>query len=76
MAIEIRVPNLPESVSSATVATWHLKAGDAIEWEVGEDGIARVRKARGIDWAWHHAISKTLEAEWLSPEDEDAWQPH
>ena len=33
MAIEIKVPNLPESVSSATVATWHLKAGDAIKRE-------------------------------------------
>jgi 2-oxoglutarate dehydrogenase E2 component (dihydrolipoamide succinyltransferase) len=33
MSIEIRVPNLPESVSSATVATWHLKAGDAVKRE-------------------------------------------
>ena len=33
MAIEIKVPNLPESVSSATVATWHLKAGDAVKRE-------------------------------------------
>ncbi|MGQ0620397.1 MAG: 2-oxoglutarate dehydrogenase complex dihydrolipoyllysine-residue succinyltransferase [Panacagrimonas sp.] len=33
MAIEIRVPNLPESVSSATVATWHIKAGDAVKRE-------------------------------------------
>ena len=30
MSIEIRVPNLPESVSSATVSTWHKKAGDRI----------------------------------------------
>ncbi|NGY05426.1 2-oxoglutarate dehydrogenase complex dihydrolipoyllysine-residue succinyltransferase [Solimonas terrae] len=33
MAIEIKVPNLPESVSSATVATWHVKAGDAVSRE-------------------------------------------
>ncbi|MBI2384191.1 MAG: 2-oxoglutarate dehydrogenase complex dihydrolipoyllysine-residue succinyltransferase [Gammaproteobacteria bacterium] len=33
MAIEIRVPNLPESVSSATVASWHKKAGDAVKRE-------------------------------------------
>ncbi|MFA5938830.1 MAG: 2-oxoglutarate dehydrogenase complex dihydrolipoyllysine-residue succinyltransferase [Sinimarinibacterium sp.] len=33
MAIEIKVPNLPESVSSATVATWHIKAGDAVQRE-------------------------------------------
>ena len=33
MAIEIKVPNLPESVSSATVATWHFKAGDTVKRE-------------------------------------------
>jgi len=33
MAIEIKVPNLPESVSSAVVASWHLKAGDAVKRE-------------------------------------------
>ncbi|HEX4895860.1 MAG TPA: 2-oxoglutarate dehydrogenase complex dihydrolipoyllysine-residue succinyltransferase [Solimonas sp.] len=33
MAIEIKVPNLPESVSSATIATWHFKAGDAVKRE-------------------------------------------
>jgi 2-oxoglutarate dehydrogenase E2 component (dihydrolipoamide succinyltransferase) len=33
MSIEIRVPNLPESVSSATIATWHKKAGDRVSRE-------------------------------------------
>src|ERR1043165_4659097 len=33
MTIEIKVPNLPESVSSATVATWHVKAGDVVKRE-------------------------------------------
>ncbi len=30
MSIEVKVPNLPESVSDATVAKWHKKAGDAV----------------------------------------------
>ncbi|MEE4295400.1 MAG: 2-oxoglutarate dehydrogenase complex dihydrolipoyllysine-residue succinyltransferase [Wenzhouxiangella sp.] len=30
MSIEIKVPNLPESVSDATVAKWHKKPGEAI----------------------------------------------
>ena len=30
MSIEIKVPVLPESVSDATIANWHKKAGDAI----------------------------------------------
>ena len=33
MSIEIKVPNLPESVSEATVATWHIKAGDKVTRE-------------------------------------------
>ncbi len=31
MATEIKVPALPESVSDATIATWHKKAGDAVK---------------------------------------------
>lgn len=31
MSIEIKVPALPESVSEATVATWHKAEGDAIK---------------------------------------------
>ncbi|GMV30675.1 MAG: dihydrolipoyllysine-residue succinyltransferase component of 2-oxoglutarate dehydrogenase complex [Rhodanobacteraceae bacterium] len=30
MTIEVKVPVLPESVSDATIATWHKKAGDAV----------------------------------------------
>ncbi len=31
MTIEILVPDLPESVADATVATWHKKPGDAVK---------------------------------------------
>lgn len=31
MTIEILVPDLPESVADATVATWHKKPGDMVE---------------------------------------------
>ncbi len=30
MSIELKVPVLPESVSDATIASWHKKAGDAV----------------------------------------------
>ncbi len=30
MSIEVKVPVLPESVSDATIATWHKKVGDAV----------------------------------------------
>ena len=31
MAIEVKVPVLPESVSDATVASWHVKVGDTVK---------------------------------------------
>ncbi|SHE95746.1 2-oxoglutarate dehydrogenase complex dihydrolipoyllysine-residue succinyltransferase [Vibrio gazogenes] len=31
MTVEILVPDLPESVADATVATWHKKAGESVE---------------------------------------------
>jgi 2-oxoglutarate dehydrogenase E2 component (dihydrolipoamide succinyltransferase) len=30
MSVEVKVPNLPESVSDATVAKWHKKPGDKV----------------------------------------------
>src|SRR5687768_4087807 len=30
MSIEVKVPVLPESVSDATIASWHKKAGDSV----------------------------------------------
>ena len=30
MSIEVLVPNLPESVSDATLITWHKQAGDFV----------------------------------------------
>jgi antitoxin PrlF len=50
-----------------------LKAGDTIQWDI-VDGIARVRKAKPVDWAWHTFIEHTLAEEWLSPEDEEAFR--
>ena len=30
MTIEVRVPQLPESVADATLVSWHKKPGDAV----------------------------------------------
>ena len=30
MSIEVKVPQLPESVADATLVTWHKKPGDAV----------------------------------------------
>ena len=31
MSTEVKVPVLPESVSDATIATWHKKAGEPVK---------------------------------------------
>ena len=31
MTIEIKVPDLPESVADATIATWHKQPGEAVK---------------------------------------------
>src|SRR5690606_7807770 len=33
VSIEVKVPQLPESVADATLVTWHKKAGDAVRRE-------------------------------------------
>lgn len=50
-----------------------LKAGDAIEWDI-VDGVARVRKARPVDWLYLKGIEANLADEWLSPEDMEAFR--
>ena len=35
MTIEVRVPQLPESVADATLVSWHKKPGDSVVREIG-----------------------------------------
>jgi AbrB family looped-hinge helix DNA binding protein len=51
----------------------HVAAGDALVYELQENGAVMVRKARSFDTAWHAALSDTLE-EWSSPEDDEAYR--
>ena len=62
------------TVPAEVRAALGLRAGDAIEWAVGEDGAARVRKAKKIDWATMKLSEDCFAEDWLSPEDEEAWR--
>ncbi|HXH04319.1 MAG TPA: biotin/lipoyl-containing protein, partial [Candidatus Competibacteraceae bacterium] len=31
MSVEVKVPNLPESVADATLVNWHKKPGDPVK---------------------------------------------
>ncbi len=48
-------------------------AGDQLRWDV-DGGVAKVSKAVPLDREWHAFLSKTLEDEWLSDEDEDGFR--
>lgn len=47
--------------------------GDLLAWDIGADGIARVRRVRPIDLEYLKAVEGTL-TEWNSPEDEEAYR--
>ena len=46
--------------------------GDFLAWDVGLDGIARVRKVQPLDLGYLRAVETTLD-EWSSAADEAAY---
>lgn len=62
------------TVPAGIRAALGLKAGDAIEWEVDEAGVARVRKAHPADWLFLKGVEANLAEEWLSAADMEAWR--
>ncbi len=85
MAIEIKVPGLPESVADALVSTWHAKVGDAVkrdqhlvdletdkvvlEVTAPADGVLSIVKASG-ETVLAGEILGTLEAGAAAPKAE------
>lgn len=61
------------TVPAEVRAALGVKAGDTIQWDL-VDGVARVRKAEPIDWAWMKLSEESFAEDWLSPEDEEAWR--
>lgn len=49
-----------------------LQAGDYIMFS-DRDGEITLTKVEGVDWQYLEAVSPTLEPEWLSPADEEAY---
>lgn len=54
-------------------ARLEVHAGDRIVYENTASGFV-IRKIRPFDAAWHAGIEKSLEAEWNSPEDDEAFR--
>ncbi len=57
-SVDILVPDLPESVADATVATWHKKPGDAV---VRDEVLVEIETDKVVlevpasaDWKYRH----------------------
>ena len=50
MSIEIRVPQLPESVTDATLVAWHKQAGDAISRDENLADLETDKVEKTIIW--------------------------
>ena len=50
-----------------------LAAGDTVVYELRDDTVV-LRRQEPLDAAFHAAVSRTLEEEWSSPEDEEAFR--
>ena len=51
----------------------HAKPGDLLAWDVGPDGVVRVRRVLPIDLEYLRAMETTL-SEWTSVQDEEAYR--
>lgn len=53
--------------------TLNLKTGDALAWEIQEDGKISVRRVEPVDVDYLSSLSGTL-SEWNSAEDDEAYR--
>ncbi len=51
----------------------HVTPGDLLAWEVGDDGVATVRRVQLIDLEYLRALESTL-GEWAGQADEEAYR--
>lgn len=51
----------------------HLKAGDALAWNIENDGRIFIRRVEPNDFDYLYAVSSTL-TEWNSAEDDEAYR--
>lgn len=50
-----------------------VKPGEFLVWDIGGDGVARVRRLQPLDLEYLRATESTL-AEWTGPADEEAYR--
>jgi AbrB family looped-hinge helix DNA binding protein len=60
---------IPQDVRAAL----NVAPGDLIAWEIGNDGIATVRRVQPVDVEYMRAVEGTL-SEWAGAADEKAYR--
>lgn len=60
---------IPKEIRTAL----HIKPGDLLLWEAGDEGVAKVRRVQPLDLAYLRAVEGTL-GEWSSEADEEAYR--
>ena len=60
---------IPQNVRAAL----NLAPGDLIAWEIGDDGIATVRRVQPMDVEYLRAVEGTL-SEWAGAADEASYR--
>ena len=60
---------IPQDIRAAL----HVAPGDLIAWEVGEDGVATVRRVQPLDVDYLRGVEETLN-EWAGKADEEAYR--
>ena len=59
---------LPKKIREAV----GLHPGDAVLYDIHEDGVVELKRMEPFDVAFHKSVSKTLD-EWATPEDDKAF---
>lgn len=54
-------------------AALHVGPGDLLAWELGDDGVVRVRRVHPLDLAYLEAVEGTL-CEWAGSADDEAYR--
>ncbi len=60
---------IPQDVRAAL----NVAPGDLIAWEIGDDGIATVRRVQPMDVEYMRAVEGTL-SEWAGAADEESYR--
>lgn len=61
------------TIPAAIRAALQVAPGDALLWELQDDGTARVRRVQPLDVEYLKAVEGTL-TEWATREDEEAYR--